>query len=133
MAEWSNAAVSKTVEPLRVPWVQIPPSPPKYFLSPLPAQNANAPSQGTVTDPSGAAVAGAAVELINSGTREHCQATTSSSGNYDFTALPPGEFKVKATTSGFSEWSGRVGIAKSILPWNVETDAVVKPGLTAAS
>ena len=26
--EWSNGAVSKTVEPARVPWVRIPPSPP---------------------------------------------------------------------------------------------------------
>ncbi len=28
MAEWSNAAVLKTAEDLRPPWVQIPPSPP---------------------------------------------------------------------------------------------------------
>jgi hypothetical protein len=27
--EWLNRAVSKTVEPLRVPWVRIPPSPPR--------------------------------------------------------------------------------------------------------
>ena len=29
MREWLNRAVSKTVEPLRVPWVRIPPSPPE--------------------------------------------------------------------------------------------------------
>jgi hypothetical protein len=29
--EWLNRAVSKTVEPLRVPWVRIPPSPPKVI------------------------------------------------------------------------------------------------------
>ncbi len=29
--EWLNRAVSKTVEPLRVPWVRIPPSPPEYL------------------------------------------------------------------------------------------------------
>src|SRR5689334_5919983 len=28
--EWLNRAVSKTVEPLRVPWVRIPPSPPEF-------------------------------------------------------------------------------------------------------
>src|SRR5579872_864426 len=28
--EWLNRAVSKTVEPLRVPWVRIPPSPPHH-------------------------------------------------------------------------------------------------------
>ena len=27
--EWLNRAVSKTVEPSRVPWVRIPPSPPE--------------------------------------------------------------------------------------------------------
>ena len=30
--EWLNRAVSKTVEPLRVPWVRIPPSPPAQFF-----------------------------------------------------------------------------------------------------
>ncbi len=33
MREWLNRAVSKTVEPLRVPWVRIPPSPPEWNLS----------------------------------------------------------------------------------------------------
>src|SRR5690606_38370208 len=31
--EWLNRAVSKTVVPLRVPWVRIPPSPPLIFQS----------------------------------------------------------------------------------------------------
>ena len=30
--EWLNRAVSKTVEPLRVPWVRIPPSPPENSI-----------------------------------------------------------------------------------------------------
>jgi hypothetical protein len=30
-----NRAVSKTVEPLRVPWVRIPPSPPGYLRAPF--------------------------------------------------------------------------------------------------
>ena len=33
VAEWSNAAVLKTVEPLRVPGVRIPPSPPGLNIS----------------------------------------------------------------------------------------------------
>ena len=32
VAEWSIAAVSKTVEPLRVPGVRISPSPPFFFI-----------------------------------------------------------------------------------------------------
>ncbi|MGI8992610.1 MAG: TonB-dependent receptor [Bryobacteraceae bacterium] len=93
---------------------------------PLQAQNANATIKGTVTDPSGAAVAGAAVELINSGTGEHRRATTSSSGSYDFTALPPGEYEVKATASGFSEWSGKLTL-------RVSQEAAVNPNLTTAA
>ncbi len=95
-------------------------------LSPLQAQNANATIKGTVTDPSGAAVAGAAVELINSGTSEHRKASTSGSGTYDFTALPPGEYEVKATASGFSEWSGKLTL-------RVSQEAAVNPSLTTAS
>ncbi|MDQ6664233.1 MAG: TonB-dependent receptor [Acidobacteriota bacterium] len=95
-------------------------------IAPLQAQNANATIKGTVTDPSGAAVAGAAVELINIGTGEHRRATSSSSGSYDFTALPPGEYSVKATASGFSEWSGRLTL-------RVSQEAAVNPSLTTAS
>ena len=42
MRERLNRAVSKTVEPLRVPWVRIPPSPPKFisfFLQLLASKN----------------------------------------------------------------------------------------------
>jgi len=96
------------------------------FLPSLQAQNANAVIKGTVTDPSGAAVAGAAVELINNGTEEHRQATTSTSGNYDFTALPPGEYEVRATASGFAAWSGKLTL-------RVSQEAAVNPTLTTAA
>ena len=33
MREWLNRAVSKTVEPSRVPWVRIPPSPPEHLIT----------------------------------------------------------------------------------------------------
>ncbi len=94
--------------------------------SPLQAQNANATIKGTVTDPSGAAVPGAAVELSNLGTDEHRRATTSSSGGYDFTALPPGEYEVKATATGFSSWSGKLTL-------RVSQEAAVNPSLTTES
>jgi hypothetical protein len=96
------------------------------WLNPLYAQNANATIKGIVTDPSGAAVVGAAVELINSGTGEHRQSTTSSSGNYDFTALPPGEYEVKATATGFAAWSGKLTL-------RVSQEAAVNPELTTAA
>ena len=96
------------------------------LLSPLQAQNANAAVKGIVTDPSGAAVAGAAVELINTGTGEHRRATTSAAGNYDFAALPPGEYEVKAKSAGFSEWSGKLTL-------RVSQEAAVNPVLTTAA
>ncbi len=96
------------------------------LISPLQAQNANATIKGTVVDPSGAAIAGAAMELINTGTGEHRQSKTSGSGSYDFTALPPGEYEVKASASGFSEWSGKLTL-------RVSQEAAVNPSLTTAS
>jgi Carboxypeptidase regulatory-like domain/TonB dependent receptor len=96
------------------------------LLSPLHAQNANATIKGTVTDPSGAAVAGSSVDLINTGTGEKRHATTSTSGNYDFTALPPGEYEVKATAPGFSEWSGKLTL-------RVSQEAAVNPSLSTAA
>ena len=41
MREWLNRAVSKTVEPLRVPWVRIPPSPPRIKDLALPEHVVN--------------------------------------------------------------------------------------------
>src|SRR3977135_1522548 len=96
------------------------------LLSPLHAQNANATIKGTLTDPSGAAVSGASVDLVNSGTGEKRHATTSTSGNYDFTALPPGEYEVKATAPGFSDWSGKLTL-------RVSQEAAVNPSLTTAA
>jgi len=64
--------------------------------------------------------------LINSGTGERRKAGTSTSGNYDFTALPPGEYEVKATAPGFAEWSGKLTL-------RVSQEAAVNPVLTPAS
>jgi hypothetical protein len=96
------------------------------LLSPLYAQDANATIKGNVLDPSGAVVSGASVELVNSGTGEHRHATTSGSGAYDFTALPPGEYEVRASASGFSAWSGKLTL-------RVSQQAAVNPALTTAS
>ena len=46
--------------------------------------------QGTVTDPSGAAVAQAKVVLVNATTRVSATSTTDASGDYRFLSLGPG-------------------------------------------
>ena len=56
---------------------------------------------GTVTDPQGAAVAGAKVTVtsVRKGTTE--QTTTNDSGNYSVTHLIPDVYNVKVESSGF--------------------------------
>jgi hypothetical protein len=57
--------------------------------------------QGTVTDPSGASVAGAKVTIRNAGTNQAIQATTNSAGTFASGALMPGQYVVRIESSGF--------------------------------
>jgi len=57
---------------------------------------------GTVSDPSGAVIAGAAVELINTATGVTTTTTTNTSGEYRFNNIPPGKYDLKTRQPGFS-------------------------------
>jgi len=65
------------------------------------AQVQNGQITGTVTDPSGAAIANAKVTVTNMGTNLSISTTTNSSGNYTVKELPLGTYKVTAEASGF--------------------------------
>jgi Carboxypeptidase regulatory-like domain/TonB-dependent Receptor Plug Domain/TonB dependent receptor-like, beta-barrel len=56
---------------------------------------------GTVTDPSGAVIAGATVTATNIGTAQARTVTTDASGSYKFSLLPPGNYRVKISAAGF--------------------------------
>src|SRR5689334_1367677 len=56
---------------------------------------------GNVTDPSGAAVPGAKVEVLNVNTNSARQAETDVAGVYVFNNLQPGAYKVTVTSTGF--------------------------------
>ena len=56
---------------------------------------------GTVTDPSGAVVPGATVKLTDTLNGHVLTAVTNESGVYTFNALPPDQFNLSTTLSGF--------------------------------
>ena len=56
---------------------------------------------GTVTDPSAAVIAGAAVTATNIGTGQERTTTTDAGGTYKFSLLPPGNYRVRFSASGF--------------------------------
>jgi hypothetical protein len=53
---------------------------------------------GTVKDPSGLAVAGAAVEIRSLATNVTRKAVTSATGDFDFPALQPGRYALTANS-----------------------------------
>ena len=95
-------------------------------LLPLHGQLSNATIKGTVTDPSGAVLPQANVELLNTGTGERREQRTTGDGLYNFAALPPGNYQVKAAAPGFSDWTGKLTL-------RVAQEAVVNAVMETAS
>src|SRR5262245_14742311 len=67
----------------------------------LSAQTFRGTILGTVTDPSGAVVAGAKVTVKNTGTSLERTTQTSGDGSYSLPELPIGTYDVTVTQSGF--------------------------------
>jgi outer membrane receptor protein involved in Fe transport len=65
---------------------------------------------GTVSDPTGAAIANAKVSVLNSATDLSTFATTNSSGNYSVKELPVGTYKLTVEAAGFKTTSN-AGVA----------------------
>lgn len=69
--------------------------------------------KGRVSDPSGAAVANAVVELTNSETSIHLNTITSGSGDYVFTNLSPSAYRLDVTAAGFEHLT-RTGVTAAV-------------------
>src|SRR5579859_2054076 len=59
---------------------------------------------GVVTDTSGAAISGATITAINSGTGESRTARSSTAGEYSIPSLPPGEYRIVVQFTGFKKF-----------------------------
>src|SRR5215813_5239838 len=92
------------------------------FLSiPLYAQN-TATIAGLVTDPSGAAVEGAKVTVVNTGTQFTRTVESNASGQYVVPSVPTGAYTVSAVRTGFQklERSGIEATAASTIEVNLQ-------------
>lgn len=78
-----------------------------FFVAQVHAQTTNGLVTGTVTDPSGAVVFGAAINLTNEDTGLQRTTTANESGTYVVPQLPPGTYTVSAKAEGFAIQSRR--------------------------
>jgi hypothetical protein len=74
------------------------------------AQSTGGRIRGTVTDPSGGAVATATVQLVNEGTHATREVQTGANGEYIFIEVPIGSYEMDLTVQGFKKYV-RKGIA----------------------
>ena len=72
-----------------------------FSLVPLSAQTITGSITGVVKDATGLAVAGAGVKLVQTGTGAERQSVTGERGDFVFSSVPPGEYAVVVTQSGF--------------------------------
>src|ERR1700722_15207011 len=73
-----------------------------FGSTPANAQAVGATLSGTVTDPSGGAIAGASITIKNTGTGIERTLTSDSAGFYSAPNLLPGTYSVTTTSTGFS-------------------------------
>src|SRR5260370_426557 len=75
-----------------------------FAVSSLSAQTAAASLSGYVTDPSGAVVTNAAVQVVNEETNVSQTTRSNDSGLYSFPSLPPGHYRMSVKAAGFKEF-----------------------------
>jgi len=75
---------------------------------------------GTVIDPSGAAVAGAAVTLVDPSTNDSRKTTTNETGRYLFANVPPGTYNMTINKTGFrvAKFTGQMVTVGSAITLN---------------
>ena len=83
--------------------------------------------RGTVKDPSGAVIAGAVVTLETAGSTRQRTTITDDGGQFLFSAVPEGTYKITITATGFAPW-----MAETVTPTPRENPAEVLAVLQVA-
>src|SRR5215468_2625445 len=107
------------------------------FLSLLatiaPAQEVTGSISGAVTDPTGSAISGATVRLINEQTAASRTVESDAEGNFTFAAVLPGMYTVTAEHAGFKKFQkqqieltpgGKIGVGALQLPVDSVSESV---------
>ena len=68
------------------------------------AQSTGGRIRGTVTDPSGAAIAGVTITLVNVATNTARTVTTGANGEYLFLEVPVGTYEIDVNQTGFKKF-----------------------------
>ena len=88
------------------------------------AQSSGGAIRGTITDPSGAVIQGAVVNIVQAGTGETRQLRSNSTGLYDAPNLPIGTYRLTAMARGFST------VARTGIEVRVGSERIVDVELT---
>jgi len=97
-----------------------------YSSVPLRAVGPTGKIVGTVTDPSGAQIAGAKVTITNEGTNEARTGISDNEGNFTFPILPVGNYSIKVEAAGFEGYL-QSGIVLQV-DQNITVNAQLKVG-----
>jgi hypothetical protein len=95
----------------------------------LEAQQYSGTITGTVTDPTGAAIAGASVTATNTGTNATYATTTSEQGVYTFAQLPVGVYDIHIKQGSFKEFFAKA--AEVHVSTTTEVNAKLELGATS--
>src|SRR5215472_15208866 len=101
------------------------------FAGAILAQSDRGTITGTVSDPAGAVVAAAPVEIKNVETGAVYQAGTSGTGNYTLAQLPAGQYELTVAVAGFKKFV-RKGITVNVAE-TYRVDVVLEVGSNAES
>jgi len=97
------------------------------FLAALAAAQSTSQLNGSVSDSSGAAVADAKLTLTDAATGLHRAATSNGSGFYQFLDVPPGNYQLEATATGFAPFLVKVTLLvklPSTVPIRLQVEGV---------